>query len=343
MTENLNRQVQLAARPIGLPKDSDWNLVEETVSGPGPGQVLVRNRFLSVDPAMRGWMNDRKSYVPPLPIGAVMRSLTVGEVVASENTKFAVGDAVAGLGGVQTLALGDGKDLQKIDLSLAPYPVWLDTLGIAGLTAYCGLIEVGEPKAGDTVLVSGAAGSVGCHVGQIAKIKGCRTVGIAGGTKKCTHLIDQLGFDEAIDYKDERLSDGLKRACPNGIDIYFDNVGGDTLNAALTRINVGARVVICGAISQYNATEAPVGPPAYINLLGRRSRMEGFIYFDYRDKWPAMQKELAGWRSSGEIKTEHDIAKGDVDIFPETLLRLFRGDNFGKLMIELPSPAEATS
>ena len=337
MTENVNRQVQLAARPTGLPKDSDWNLVEETIARPGPGQVLVRNRFLSVDPAMRGWMNDRKSYVPPLPIGAVMRSLTVGEVVASENTKFSVGDSVAGLGGVQTFALGDGKDLQKIDLSLAPYPVWLDTLGIAGLTAYCGLLEVGEPKDGDTVLVSGAAGSVGCHVGQIAKLKGCRTVGIAGGPKKCGYLIDQLGFDETIDYKNETLSMGLKRACPNGIDIYFDNVGGDTLNAALTRINVGARVVICGAISQYNATEAPAGPPAYINLLGRRSRMQGFIYFDYRDKWPAMQKELAEWRSSGKIKTQHDIAKGDVDIFPETLLRLFRGDNFGKLMIELPS------
>ena len=337
MTENVNRQVQLAARPAGLPKDSDWNIVEKTVSQPGPGEVLVRNRFLSVDPAMRGWMNDRKSYVPPLAIGAVMRSLTVGEVVASENTRFSAGDAVAGLGGVQTFALGDGKDLQKIDLSLAPYPVWLDTLGIAGLTAYCGLLEVGEPKDGDTVLVSGAAGSVGCHVGQIAKLKGCRTVGFAGGPKKCAYLSDQLGFDETIDYKNEMLSAGLKRTCPNGVDIYFDNVGGDTLNAALARINIGARVVICGAISQYNATEVPSGPAAYINLLGRRSRMEGFIYFDYKEKWPAMQNELAEWRSSGKIKSEHDIAKGEVDIFPETLLRLFRGDNFGKLMIELPS------
>ena len=337
MTENVNRQIRLAARPVGLPKDSDWNLVEESVPAPGPGQVVVRNRFLSVDPAMRGWMNDRKSYVPPLPIDAVMRALTVGEVISSENTGFAPGDAVAGLGGVQRFALGDGKDLQKVDLTLAPYPVWLDTLGIAGLTAYCGLLEVGEPKDGDTVLVSGAAGSVGCHVGQIAKIKGCRTVGIAGGSKKCAHLVDQLGFDAAIDYKDENLSEGLKRTCPDGIDIYFDNVGGDTLNSALARINVGARVVICGAISQYNATEVPSGPPAYINLLGRRSRMQGFIYFDYRDKWPAMQKDLAEWRASGTIKTEHDIAQGDVDIFPETLLRLFRGDNFGKLMIELPA------
>ena len=336
MTENVNRQIRLAARPVGLPKDSDWDLVEKSVPGLGPNEVLVRNRFLSVDPAMRGWMNDRKTYVPPLPLGAVMRALTVGEVIESENSDFAPGDAVAGLGGVQTFALGDGRDLQKIDLSLAPLPVWLDTLGIAGLTAYCGLLEVGEPKEGDTVLVSGAAGSVGAHVGQIAKIKGCRAVGIAGGAKKCSYLMEQLGFDAAIDYKDEKLSDGLKRACPDGIDIYFDNVGGDTLNTALARINVGARVVICGAISQYNATDIPSGPSAYINLLGRRSRMQGFIYFDYRSKWPTMQKDLAEWRTTGKISTEHDIAQGDVDIFPNTLLRLFRGDNFGKLMIELP-------
>lgn len=336
MTENINRQIRLAGRPVGLPKDSDWELAEEAMPTPGPGQVVVKNRFLSVDPAMRGWMNDRKSYVPPLPLGSVMRALTVGEVVASENTSFAAGDSVAGLGGIQTFSLGDGTDLQKIDLSLAPFPVWLDTLGIAGLTAYCGLLEVGEPRAGETVLVSGAAGSVGVHVGQIAKIQGCRVIGIAGGTKKCSHLTDGLGFDGTIDYKEETLSAGLKRTCPNGVDIYFDNVGGDTLNAALARINVGARVVICGAISQYNATELAPGPSSYINLLGRRGRMQGFIYFDYRERWPEMQKDLAEWRAAGKIKTEHDIANGDVDIFPETLLRLFRGANFGKLMIKLP-------
>ena len=336
MTENINRQIRLAGRPIGLPKDSDWELAEEVMPTPEPGQVVVRNRFLSVDPAMRGWMNDRKSYVLPLPLGSVMRALTVGEVVASKNASFVAGDSVAGLGGIQTFSLGDGTDLQKIDLSLAPFPVWLDTLGIAGLTAYCGLLEVGEPRTGETVLVSGAAGSVGAHVGQIAKIKGCHAVGIAGGEKKCSYLTDELGFDNAIDYQKETLSAGLKRTCPDGVDIYFDNVGGDTLNAALTRINVGARVVICGAISQYNATELAPGPSAYINLLGRRGRMQGFIYFDYRERWPEMQKDLAEWKTVGKIKTKHDIAKGDVDIFPETLLRLFRGANFGKLMIQLP-------
>ena len=336
MTENINRQIRLAGRPVGLPKDSDWELAEEVMPTPDPGQVVVRNRFLSVDPAMRGWMNDRKSYVLPLPLGSVMRALTVGEVVASKNTSFVAGDSVAGLGGIQTFSLGDGTDLQKIDLSLAPFPVWLDTLGIAGLTAYCGLLEVGEPRTGETVLVSGAAGSVGAHVGQIAKIKGCHAVGIAGGEKKCSYLTDELKFDDAIDYKEETLSAGLKRTCPDGVDIYFDNVGGDTLNAALARINVGARVVICGAISQYNATELAPGPSSYINLLGRRGRMQGFIYFDYRERWPEMQKDLAEWRTAGKIKTKHDIAKGDVDIFPETLLRLFRGANFGKLMIQLP-------
>ena len=336
MTENVNRQIRLAGRPVGLPKDSDWELAEEVMPTPDPGQVVVRNRFLSVDPAMRGWMNDRKSYVLPLPLGSVMRALTVGEVIASKNASFVAGDSVAGLGGIQTFSLGDGTDLQKIDLSLAPFPVWLDTLGIAGLTAYCGLLEVGEPRTGETVLVSGAAGSVGAHVGQIAKIKGCRAVGIAGGAKKCSYLTDELKFDDAIDYTEEMLSAGLKRTCPDGVDIYFDNVGGDTLNAALARINVGARVVICGAISQYNATELAPGPSSYINLLGRRGRMQGFIYFDYRERWPEMQKDLAEWRTAGKIKTKHDIAKGDVDIFPETLLRLFRGANFGKLMIQLP-------
>ena len=289
---------------------------------------------------MRGWMNDRKSYVPALPLGSTMRALTVGEVVASKHPTFSVGDPVAGLGGVQLYSLSEGSDIQKIDLSLAPFPVWLDTLGIAGLTAYCGLLKIGEPQAGETVLVSGAAGSVGVHVGQIAKLKGCRAVGIAGGPKKCAHLLETMGFDGAIDYKNETLSDGLKRTCPEGIDIFFDNIGGDILNTALARINVGARVVICGAISQYNATELPPGPSAYINLLGRRGKMQGFIYFDFREQWPQMQKDLAKWREDGEINTEHDIAKGPVDIFPETLLRLFRGDNFGKLMIELPTNLE---
>jgi NADPH-dependent curcumin reductase CurA len=331
----VNHQIKLAARPVGLPKESDWERAEAPVPEPGPGELVTKIQYMSVDPAMRGWMNDRPSYVPPVQIGEVMRALTVGEVVASNHDGFAVGDTVAGVQGVQEYAVSDGSGLMKADTALAPAPAWLNTLGIAGLTAYCGLIEVGQPKEGETVVVSGAAGSVGAHVGQIAKIKGCRAVGIAGGPEKCAYLTNELGFDAAIDYKAETLNDGLKRACPDGIDVFFDNVGGETLDAALTRINVFGRAVLCGAISQYNATGPMYGLRNVILLVPRRARMQGFIYFDYRDKWPAMLKDLAAWRAEGKIKARDDIVEGGVQAFPETLLRLFSGDNFGKLMIKV--------
>lgn len=335
MTAAVNRQIRLAARPLGLPKAGDWELTEEPVGEPGPGEVLVRHRYVSVDPAMRGWMNDRPSYVPPVAIGAVMRALTVGEVVASNNDAFAAGDFVAGIGGVQDYALSDGKDLSKVDPALAPLPTWLSTLGIAGLTAYCGLIEVGEAKAGETVVVSGAAGSVGAHAGQIARIKGCRAVGIAGGPEKCRYLTDELGFDAAIDYKAEGVAAGLKRACADGIDVFFDNVGGETLDAALLRMNPFGRLVLCGAISQYNATGPLDGLRNVVLAVPRRLRLQGFIYFDFRRKWPAMLADLAAWRAEGRLKCHEDIVAGGVPVFPETLLRLFSGANFGKLMIEL--------
>ncbi len=335
MQNAVNHQIRLAARPTGLPKDSDWQLTEEPVADPGPGQVLTKIHYISVDPAMRGWVNEGPSYVPAVEIGAVMRALTVGEVVASNNSNFAVGDYVAGLDGVQEFALSDGSSLTKVDVQLAPLQTYLSTLGIAGLTAYCGLIEVGLPQAGNTVLVSGGAGSVGAHVGQIAKIKGCRAVGIAGGTDKCRYITDELGFDAAIDYKAEQLSDGLKRTCPDGIDVFFDNVGGPTLDAALARINFGARIVICGAISTYNATEPPAGVKNYRALLVRSARMEGFIYFNYRKKWPEMIKQLAAWRAEGKIKCREDIDEGGVAAFPRVLLRLFDGSNFGKQMIKV--------
>lgn len=335
MSNRLNRQVRLAARPEGLPKPTDWSITDEPLPNPGPGEVLVKVRYISVDPAMRGWMNDRASYVPVLGIGVVMRALTVSEVVESNNPAYQAGDWVAGLDGVQDYAVSDGSQYMKIDTALAPPQTYLGTLGIAGLTAYCGLLEVGQLRAGDTVLVSGAAGSVGAHAGQIAKAKGARAVGVAGGSEKCAYLIDELGFDAAIDYKKEDLAGSLKRVCSDGVDVFFDNVGGSILNDGLAVINVGARVVICGAISQYNSTTPFHGPSNYILLLIRRSRMEGFIYFDFRDKWPAMLKDLAAWRAEGKITGREDIAEGPVDIFPSTLLRLFRGDNFGKLMIKL--------
>ncbi len=336
MSNRLNRQVRLVARPAGLPKPTDWTITEGPVVDPGPGEVLVKVRYISVDPAMRGWMNDRASYVPVLSLGTVMRALTVSEVVESNNDAYQAGDWVAGMDGVQDYAISDGSQYLKADTTLAPPQTYLCTLGIAGLTAYCGLLEVGQLQAGNTVLVSGAAGSVGAHVGQIAKARGGRAVGIAGGAEKCTYLIDELGFDAAVDYKNENLYKSLKQACPDGVDVFFDNVGGDTLNVGLALINLGARVVICGAISQYNNTTPVEGPSNYTMLLIRRSRMEGFIYFDFRDKWPAMLKDLAAWRAEGKITGREDIAEGAVDIFPDTLLRLFRGDNFGKLMIKLP-------
>ena len=337
MPNIVNHQIRLAGRPVGLPKSSDWQFTEAAVPDLEAGQVLVKIHYISVDPAMRGWMNDRETYVPALKLGEVMRALTVGEVIASENPAFATGEFVAGIDGVQEYAISDGSALMKADTALAPLPAYLNSLGIAGLTAYCGLIEVGAPKAGETVVVSGAAGSVGAHVGQIAKIKGCRAVGIAGGARKCAFLIDELGFDAAIDYQNEDLDAGLARSCPDGIDLFFDNVGGDCLDAALACINFHARVVICGAISQYNNTTAIEGPANYLNLLIRSARLEGFIYLNWRKQWPAMVTELAAWLNAGKLNCPDDVVEGGVAAFPDTLLRLFSGDNLGKLMIKVAS------
>ena len=335
MSNIINHQIRLAGRPVGLPKSSDWEFTEAAVPDLEIGQVLVKIHYISVDPAMRGWMNDRETYVPALRLGDVMRALTVGEVIASQNPIFATGEFVVGIDGVQEYAISDGSALTKTDVGLAPLPAYLNSLGIAGLTAYCGLIEVGAPKAGEAVVVSGAAGSVGAHVGQIAKIKGCRAVGIAGGARKCAFLIDELGFDAAIDYQNEDLNAGLARSCPDGIDVFFDNVGGECLDAALARINFHARVVICGAISQYNNTTAIEGPTNYLNLLIRSARLEGFIYFNWRSQWPAMVAELAAWLNAGKLNCPDDVVEGGVAAFPDTLLRLFSGDNFGKLMIKV--------
>jgi NADPH-dependent curcumin reductase CurA len=335
MTNIVNRQIRLAARPVGLAKSSDWEIGETYVPELEDGQILIRTRFISVDPAMRSWMNDVETYLPPLQLGAVMRAYMVGKVTASRNPAFAVGDFVAGLDGVQEYAISDGSLMMKVDTGLAPLPAYLNSLAIAGLTAYCGLIEVGAPQAGETVVVSGAAGSVGAHAAQIARIKGCRAVGIAGGARKCAFLTDALGLDAAIDYKNENVDAGLARACPDGIDIYFDNVGGAILDAALARINNHARVVICGAISQYNNTAPIEGPSNYLNLLMQSARLEGFIYNEWRDQWPAMIGELASWCGEGRLKCPDDIVEGGIAAFPEALPRLFAGDNLGKLMIKI--------
>jgi NADPH-dependent curcumin reductase CurA len=329
-----NHQIRLAARPVGLPKPSDWNATEEPVPEPGDGELVVKQLYISLDPAMRGWMNDAKSYVPPVGLGEVMRALGAGRVIASKHPKFAVGDHVTGAFGVQEYARCDGRGVVKVDPRIAPLPVWLGTLGMPGLTAYFGLLDVGKAAAGQTVVVSGAAGAVGSVVGQIAKIKGCRAVGIAGGADKCRYLVDTLGFDAAIDYKHEDVKEALRAHCPAGIDVYFDNVGGDILDAALAKLARGARVVICGAISQYNAGTFK-GPSNYMSLLVNRATMTGMVVLDYVDRYAEAAREMAGWMAAGKLRSREDIVDGGLASFPDTLLKLFKGENFGKLVLRV--------
>jgi NADPH-dependent curcumin reductase CurA len=336
---NVNRQVRLASRPVGLPTRENWQFVDAPMPEPRPGGVLVKTLMLSLDPAMRGWMNEGRSYIEPVGLGEVMRAGGVGVVVASNSPAFAVGDHVSGLLGVQQYCAleeaGLGRaGLAKIDPSLAPLPAWLNALGMPGMTAYFGLLDVGQPKAGETVVVSGAAGAVGQTVGQVARIKGCRVVGIAGGAEKCDFVVRELGFDACIDYKSGSVRDGLKQHCPKGIDVYFDNVGGDILDTVLTRINPKARIVICGAISQYNNTGPVKGPSNYLSLLVNRARMEGIVVFDYAARYPEAVRDIAGWMAEGRFKSREDVVDG-IDTFPETLLKLFEGTNFGKLVLRV--------
>jgi NADPH-dependent curcumin reductase len=332
--DGVNHQYRLAARPIGLPKATDWEYAEAPIPEPGEGEVLVKILYVSLDPAMRGWMNDTRSYIPPVGIGEVMRALAAGEGIASEHPDVAVGDHVSGLLGVQEYAVAHGNAVIKVDTSLAPLPVYLGTLGMPGMTSYFGLLDIGQPKEGETVVVSGAAGAVGGVVGQIAKLKGCRVVGIAGGAEKCRYVVQELGFDAAIDYKSEDVLAALGEHCPNGIDVYFDNVGGEILDAALANLARNARVIICGAISQYNATDALKGPSNYLSLLVNHASMTGFVVSDYGARYAEGAKEMGQWLASGRLKTREDVAEG-LENFPETLLRLFKGENTGKLVLKV--------
>jgi len=329
-----NRQFKLISRPAGMVKRSDFEFVTAPAGEPGPGEVLVRVQYLSLDPAMRGWMNEGKSYVPPVGIGEVMRAGGLGRVVASNDPSVAVGDTVVGMTGVQDYAIGKAKDLVKVDPRLAPLPRFLGALGMSGLTAYFGLLDIGQPKEGETVVVSAAAGAVGAVAGQIAKIKGCRVVGIAGGPDKCRYVVDELGFDAAIDYKGEDVRAGLARHCPKGVDIYFDNVGGEILDVALSMLAHRARVIICGAISQYNHLEKIQGPRNYLSLLINQASMEGFVVFHYAARYGEGIQALAGWVMAGKLKAREDIVEG-LETFPDTLQKLFRGENFGKLVIKV--------
>ena len=330
----INHQFRLAARPVGLPKPSDWNYTEEPVRRPGDGEILVKVLYISLDPAMRGWMNEGRSYIAPVGIGEVMRAGTVGRVVESKHPGFAAGDHVYAALGVQEYATSNGQGVTKVDPKAAPLPLYLGTLGMTGMTAYFGFLDICRPKPGETVVVSGAAGAVGMLVGQIAKIKGCRAVGIAGGAHKCQWVVKDLGFDAAIDYKTEDVKEALRKHCPKGVDIYFDNVGGEILDLVLAQIARGARISVCGAISQYNNTGPVKGPSNYLSLLINRARMEGFVVFDYAGRFPEAAREMAGWMAAGKLKSREDIVDG-IETFPETLLKLYRGENVGKLAIRV--------
>jgi NADPH-dependent curcumin reductase len=339
MTE-MNRQFKLASRPLGLPKDENWESCSSAIPEPGAGEVLVKALYISLDPAMRGWMNDVRSYIPPVKIGEVMRAGTVGKVVTSMNEGFQPGDYVVGIGGVQDYAISNGQDLHKVDPALSPLPRYLGTLGMPGMTAYFGLLDITDPKEGETVVVSGAAGAVGSVVGQIAKLKGCRVIGIAGGPEKCQYIIDELGYDAAIDYKNESVRARLKELCPKRIDVYFDNVGGEILDHVLGRLNRGARISICGAISQYNATKEIKGPSNYLALLVSRAKMEGFVVFDYAKRYGQAARELAGWIMAGKLKSKEHVIEG-IENFPSTFNMLFSGGNFGKLVLKINDETSA--
>jgi NADPH-dependent curcumin reductase len=334
----INAQCRLAARPVGLPKPADWDFVQEEAPAPQDGEFRVAVEYLSVDPAMRSWMNAGRSYVAPVEIGELMRAAGIGRVIDSRHPDFKVGEHVYGVFGVQRYAVSDGKGVTRVDTTLAPAPVHLGVLGISGLTAYFGLLDVGRPEPGQTVVVSGAAGSVGSVVGQIARIKGCRAIGIAGGEDKCRWLTDELGFDAAIDYKSENVGKALRQHCPKGIDVFFDNVGGAVLNEVLARINLNTRIVLCGSISKSDAATPQPGPANYSNLVARRARMEGFTALDYPARVPEAFEALASWQRAGSLVHKEDVAYG-LENAPKALLRLFAGENFGKQLVKVADAA----
>lgn len=330
----MNKQLLFVKRPVGEVDASTWTLETNPIPEIEDGQLLIKQHYISLDPAMRGWMNNSKSYIEPMTIGSVMRAGSVGEVIASKNPKFKVGEYLAGTGGVQQYTATDGKGYYPVDPKMAPLPTYIGTLGMPGMTAYFGITEVGKIKEDDTVLVSGAAGAVGSVVGQVAKIKGCKVVGIAGGAEKCAYVVDELGFDACIDYKNENVASRFKEECPKGIDVYFDNVGGEILDIALSRLKMHARIVICGAISQYNNKTAIKGPSNYLALLVSRATMQGMVVFDYADRYKEGAMRLGQWMALGKLKTREDIYEG-IENFPETFQRLFTGDKMGKLVLKV--------
>jgi len=335
MTERMNRQWRLAARPVGMFKDGDFTWTEEPVPALNDGELLVHNQYLSLDPTNRGWANAVDTYLPAVKLGDVMRGGAIGTVEESRNPSFSVGDHVSGLLGWQEYAVTDGAGLSKLpNIPGVPLTAYLGLFGHIGLTAYYGLLDVCKPKTGETLVVSGAAGAVGSLVGQIGKIAGCRVVGIAGTNEKCRWLTEELGFDAAINYKEENVPEALKRECPKGIDVYFENVGGKILDAVLLLINIGARISVCGLISQYNATGPTPGPYNLAMLIVRRARMQGFLVSDYMNRAQEAMTELGRWLMEGKIKYRVDVVEG-LEHTPRAINKLFDGTNQGKLVVKI--------
>jgi NADPH-dependent curcumin reductase CurA len=331
----MNTVVKLARRPHGHVQREDFTITQEPLAELSDGEIRVKTAYISLDPAMRGWMNDAKSYVPPVGLGETMRAFAAGTVEASRNPKFKEGDTVSGLIGAQSHAVSDGQGVVHADTKLAPLQTWVGGLGMPGLTAYLGLTYVGEPKQGETLVVSAASGAVGQVVGQIGKIYGCRTVGIAGGADKCAALKAEFGYDAAVDYKNGWLADDLKAACPDGIDVNFESVGGDILDAVLAQMNFKGRVAICGLISAYNATSPVPGPYNFRSILVNRLRVQGFIVFDFIRQYPEAYEKLGTWHKEGKLKFKEDVREGGLEAFPDVLNMLYTGENFGKLILKV--------
>ena len=328
-----NKQVLLAARPRGAPVESDFRLVETELRDPEEGEVLVKNRFLSLDPYMRSRMSEAKSYAESVAIGDVMIGGTVGEVVRSRHAKLGVGDFVVGQLGWQQYAVSSGVGIMKVDPGKVPLSAYLGAVGMPGVTAWYGLHDIGKPKAGETVVVGAASGAVGAVVGQLAKIAGCRAIGIAGGKDKCAYVTGELGFDACLDHHDPALKERFREATPGGVDIYFENVGGAILDMVLGRLNAFARIPLCGLVSQYNATE-PYGVKNFGSLLMNRVHLQGFIISEHMDRWPAALAELGRHVVEGRIKYRESIAKG-LESAPSAFIGMLEGKNFGKQLVDL--------
>ncbi len=342
MPRDTNRQILLASRPTGEPKANDFTLVETPIPQPGPGQALLRTLWLSLDPYMRGRMNESKSYAKPVALGEVMVGGTVARVEASNLPGLAVGDIVEGRTGWQDYALTDGVGLRKVDPSLAPISTALGVLGMPGMTAYTGLLNIGQPKPGETVVVAAASGAVGSLVGQIARLKGARAIGLAGGRDKCDYVTGELGFDACLDHRSPTLKADLAAACPDGIDVYFENVGGAVWDAVFPLLNPFARIPVCGLIAHYNATSLPEGPnmvPALMrSVLSNRLTIRGFIVFDFASQEPEFLSSVGAWLRDGKVRHREDIVDG-LENAPGAFIGLLKGRNFGKLLVRVAPDA----